>query len=496
MKARIVLASMLLGAIGIWGLSARAQDTTRPPVDSVKAAEELLLRELKLSREYAEFEQALLKLTQRLKRGTAAEQQRAAALEKVLDFSKNTGVVLQFEQLVQSLKEAPLRKLGETEIALERTTKLAETLREILAKYREDPTAKASRDRKKDFEKLAAEIARLIREQQMVIGLTEIDKVGKEGLQKAQQDVTQATDKVIKDIQNSRDPQKPDDKNPKDDLAKIQKRIEDAKDLEKKAEKNLGDRNNGDAIGNQGGAVTELKRAKKTLDDLLRQLREEELERVLASLQGRCEKMLRMQKAVLAGTVGLFQVVEGSTDKKPNRDNQQSSLKLSDQEQDIVVEATRAIEMLESEGSAAAFPEVFQQLRDDMKHVRRRLEVTDIGVVTQAIETDIVDTLQEMVDALKKAADDLANRKNPPPPGGDPKPPTDQKLLDQIAELKMIRALQTRVNNRTQTYGKMYVPKDGEQVSDPAIRRELQNLSERQGRIVTITTNISKGDNK
>ena len=46
----------------------------------------------------------------------------------------------------------------------------------------------------------------------------------------------------------------------------------------------------------------------------------------------------------------------------------------------------KAIEMLEAEGSAVAFPEVFKQVREDMKIVANRLENADVGTVTVAIE--------------------------------------------------------------------------------------------------------------
>ena len=125
----------------------------------------------------------------------------------------------------------------------------------------------------------------------------------------------------------------------------------------------------------------------------------------------------------------------------------------------------------------------------------RRLEVTDVKQVTQAIEKDIIDTLKEMIEALKKKRQDMDNQKSPPSSGSSP-PNQDQKLLDQIAELKMIRSMQVRVNARTRTYGRMYETKEGEQTADPAIRRELANLSERQERIYEVTNRIAKGDNK
>lgn len=281
---------------------------------------------------------------------------------------------------------------------------------------------------------------------------------------------------------------------PKDDNQIAKKQVEDANYKQQQAEENIRKNDNDKASGNQGKAIKDLEQAKKKLEELLRQMREEELERLLAALQARCERMLAMQIAVFNGTVNVDGAIQANADKKADRTNQLESLKLSDQEKDIVSEATKAIEMLEAEGTAVAFPEVFQQVREDMKHVQRRLDVTDVGKVTQAIETDIIDTLKEMIEALKKAKKELDEKKNPPPPGeGKQGPPPDQKLLDQIAELKMIRSMQIRVNNRTQTYGKMY---QGEQANEPNLRREVIQLSERQEKIYDVTNRIAKGDNK
>ena len=62
---------------------------------------------------------------------------------------------------------------------------------------------------------------------------------------------------------------------------------------------------NEQASDKQNQAIEKLEAAKKELERLLRQLREEEIERVLAQLQQRCEKMLAMQQMVLAGTVNV-----------------------------------------------------------------------------------------------------------------------------------------------------------------------------------------------
>ena len=291
-------------------------------------------------------------------------------------------------------------------------------------------------------------------------------------------------------------PQKPQPpQGPKDNIADSRKKVEEGNYQQQKAEDNIAKDKNPDASKEQDKAIENFESAKKKLEELLRQLREEELERTLADLLRRCERMLAMQVAVYNGTKGVDVAVKQNADKQPNRENKQDALKLSDNEGEIVVEARKAIEVLEAEGSAVAFPEVFQQVRDDMIHVQRRLGVSDVGEVTQTIEQDIIDSLKEMIEALKKAKQDLEkNKGNPPPSNGGP--PPDSKLLELIQELKLIRSLQIRVNTRTTTYGRMYQAKEGEQTSDPNIRRELTNLSERQERIYEVTNRLAKGDNK
>lgn len=274
------------------------------------------------------------------------------------------------------------------------------------------------------------------------------------------------------------------------------KQIEDGNYKQKEAEDNIAGGKNKDAGDKQGGAVRDLENAKKKLEDLLRQVREEELERLLAALQARCEKMLAMQIEVLAGTEGVAKAIAENPKKETTREHKQDALRLSDREGEIVLEASKAIEMLEAEGSAVAFPEVFQQVREDMKSVQRRLGTADAGNLTQDIEKDIIASLKEMIDALKKAKQELDDKKSPPPgPPGPPPPPQDQKLLDQIAELKMIRSMQIRVNTRTTSIARN-IEQGKEQATDPNLRRDLNIIAERQERIYDITNRIAKGDNK
>ena len=68
----------------------------------------------------------------------------------------------------------------------------------------------------------------------------------------------------------------------------------------------------------------------------------------------------------------------------------------------------------------------------------------------------------------------------------------DQPLVNKIAELKMIRALQIRVNKRTNRYARLLEDIDDEvgQATDVDLQRSLEDLSDREARIQEITRDI------
>jgi hypothetical protein len=289
---------------------------------------------------------------------------------------------------------------------------------------------------------------------------------------------------------------------PSQEQSQIKKQIQDAEKYQDRAEDNLRKDNRKDAPEDEEQALKKLNEAKKQLEDLLRQLREEEIERLLARLEARCRHMLAMQIKVRDGTVELDKTIQGNPMSQPTRADQQASNVLSDQEDEIVKEARAGLKLLEAEGSAVAFAEVFQQVKGDMETVATRLRKTDTGVVTVTIENQIIETLQEMIEALKKAQAD--NKKKGQ--SGQSGPPPDPKLIDLLAELKMIRSMQKRVNARTELYGKQYAGEqappietgknDEERDRYDRIQTELKDLSKRQEKIGKVTHDIATGKNE
>jgi len=114
-----------------------------------------------------------------------------------------------------------------------------------------------------------------------------------------------------------------------------------------------------------------------------------------------------------------------------------------------------------------------------------------VGKITQSVEEDILAALKDMIRGVKNAQKDQEDKKQqaPPPPGQAQDPP----LVDKLAELKMIRALQMRVNSRTSRYSKMI---EGEQAENAELVEALQRLAEREQRIHRVTRDIQMGKNQ
>jgi len=287
------------------------------------------------------------------------------------------------------------------------------------------------------------------------------------------------------------DPPPPPPPGPKSPGAdEVRKAVPDQEDATKKIEENK----KTDAIQKQTDAIEKLKAAQDALEKRLKQLREEELERLLANLETRVAKMLQMQIDVYESTKTIDLIVQKSELKKPEKAEIQKSQVQADKETEIIVEANKAIEILKSEGSAVAFPRVFEETVIDMTRVRERLNQANVALDTQLMEKDIIDALKEMLEALKKAQQDLQAQKGAPPPGSGGGPPPEQKLLDEIAELKMLKNLQMKVNERTTRQGKK--DETAEQTVDPLIKVELKDLANRQIRIEEMARDIATGKNK
>jgi hypothetical protein len=268
---------------------------------------------------------------------------------------------------------------------------------------------------------------------------------------------------------------------------RTKRRLEAAKDRMRKAREQLDDAKRRDARAEQEKAIEELETARAELEEILRQMREEEVERLLVQLEARLRAMLRSQKGVFTGVEKLASQTVPLT-----REGQLEAARLSREQAGVRNEALKALVLIRDDGSAVAIPEALEQMRDDSAQATARLARGDVGSTTRGILQDMIANLEEMLGALEKAQREQQARQQQGQPGGRPADPGEQPLVDKLSELKMIRALQMRVNTRTKRFSQLLA--DGvERADEPELAEALARLAERQQKIERAARDIVTG---
>jgi hypothetical protein len=294
--------------------------------------------------------------------------------------------------------------------------------------------------------------------------------------------------------QDSENDESQDNNGQQQDEFPARKRIQEAEQKMREAKQKLEEAKRNESIEAQRDAEEKLKEAIAELEEILRQLREEEVERMLALLEGRFRKMLEMELRVYESTKRLDKIPAAER----TRDVDIQAGKLGFDQRKIVVEADRALTLLLEEGSSIAFPETVQQMRDDMQQVADRLTAVKVDGITQGIEEDIIQALEEIIESLQQAQQDQKDNQQQNSQQNMAGQPQEQPLVDQIAELKMIRALQMRVNTRTDRYAQLLDDIDDPkgQATDDELLQALNRLAEREQRVHRITRDIVLGKNR
>ncbi len=468
-----------------WALVAISATTLfAEPETDVTESENLSLRQQHLAEQFRHFD-AVLEQIARLTEAT--DPRRAALMRKARQQIRETMIEVRLDSLVDQLRRDKLST------AIENQKIVDQDLRNLLELLMSEDRAKRIASEKARIRNYLKRINRIIRKQKDVRGRTAGGGNSK-GLAKEQDKLAKDTGRLAKDVKKNEEGS---DSSPGKDAGKdteqkqnenpVRKRLESAKQRMKNAQEKLDRAQREGAVDKQEEAIAELERAKAELEEILRQLREEEIARMLTMLEARFRKMLAREREVYQGTVRLDKVPK----QQWSHNHEIESSRLSGRQQQIVVDADNALVLLREDGTAVAFPEAVEQMREDMQQVVRRLAMAKVGRITQAVEEDIIAALEEMIEALKKAQEDLEEGKPKPP--GTSGPPQEPPLVDMLAELKMIRALQMRVNRRTKRYSLLC---EDEQVERQELLDALGELAERQRRIYRVTRDLELGKNK
>lgn len=271
---------------------------------------------------------------------------------------------------------------------------------------------------------------------------------------------------------------------PRTPAEQAEKNLKRAAEKMRRAEEKLKQAKRDEAVEQQLQAEAELRDAIDELEKILRQLREEEMERELAKLEARVRRMVAMQQKVLDRTIDLAKTPVSQRDRRTDL----AAGKLVAEQKAITTEADRALLLLREEGSSVAFPEIMNQVRGDSETVVDRLAKTEIEELTQTIQGDVVAALEEMIEALAQAQRELEDQKKQqgegaPQQGGQ----QEQPLVAAIAELKLIRTMETRIQKTTRRYSQRI---ESQQDDPSEVLPLLQTLAGRQSRLYKLTRDI------
>jgi hypothetical protein len=124
-----------------------------------------------------------------------------------------------------------------------------------------------------------------------------------------------------------------------------------------------------------------------------------------------------------------------------------------------------------------------------MQSIANRLRNAKVDLITQGLEEDVIAALEEALAAMQQALKDLREQQQQQQQGQQGGgSPDEKRLVEHLAELRMIRALQARINNRTRQYGALI---DDEQAHEQEILEALRGLSLRQQKIFQATKELS-----
>lgn len=472
--------------------------------------EKILADQQRLAEQYELLEKKLFSLYQYEQEQNPA---RSELLQKAFQSSKEKLTLQKFLAAVQQLDQSRFRNAGKSQ------AEIVTELQDLLDLLQSEDRDKRVKNQINQYKEYLKEINRILRIQQGIRGQIErgnesqrleneqdqnADRTGdlKNRIQASESGDQQPTDMPSQSGDPPSpgaegEPGQPGPGQPGDDQAPtenpVQQKLQQAEQGMREARQKMEDAQRDASVEKMREAERELEKAKQELERILRQLREEEIKRTLASLESRFRRMLELQIRIHADTVTLNE----ARDQTAADEIEIQSGKLATREGDLVTEAARALLVLEDDGSSIAVSESLLQAQQDMQQVVDRLKAARTAQVTQEIQLGIIETLEflvEVFDEAQASQDESAKGQGQQGQGQ----PGEQALVNQLAELKLIRGLQKQILTRHTRYSRLLEnPTDVVgHTNDPGIQQALEQLGQRQQKLQQITRDIVVGKNR
>ena len=260
--------------------------------------------------------------------------------------------------------------------------------------------------------------------------------------------------------------------------------LENAQQQMERALEELKEQEREKALEHEDEALEELHEAASELEEMLKQLREEEKEMLLASLEARFQRMLIAETQIQEGTVSLAAT--------PQKDwlNQYYGRcrELAQQQTELASECAQTVNLLREDGTSVSILLAVEDIEADMGSVSGWLQESKVGDLTQSVENDIIESLKQLIETTQKEMQEMKEQQQQSQQQqGSPQKPG---LVEQIAEIKMLRNLQLQVNRRTKQVDVLLQSASSEDL--PSLKKQVHDLAVRQRRLIETAKELAK----
>jgi hypothetical protein len=248
----------------------------------------------------------------------------------------------------------------------------------------------------------------------------------------------------------------------------------------------------------QAKAIKDLQDALREIEERLSQLRGMSQSEKLARLEARFREMLSTQQRLTAQTL-LLEQKRGDGGGQLARSDRNAVRSVGEEERrmeavrseteakdrGLAGKAQEALDLIIDDGTTVVFPDVVEQLRDDLITVGNLLaDNLRTDAYTTGLQKEVETTLEELIEALQQLQQ---QRQSSAAGGGGGGGGGQEPLVPKSAELKLLRSAQLRVNRRTAAIDQAR-PATG--ALDDVLKGETEKIAQRQAEIAEMTARI------
>ena len=474
-----------------------------------------------------DVERRFVKLTAVMSRLLEADnsQEIGGRLDLALMRCNDLGIVQKLEEIRRLLKAKAFRDAFEEEKIVERDLQRVY----VILQGRDDlDRMKSEREKTEKIEEELERLERLIEEQKKNLDETEDlqkkneeanendsqksdeeKQIEKKKLEKKKDDLArklQETQRQAESIRRSLDRLTRTGERGQNKLQKSRASLSQASKKMERANQRIRAENVEDSHRDQEEALAGLKRAKKELEEEIKEKKTEEQQMFMEMAIARLHKMLADQQLIRRDTEDLSESIREPAAKDEAEQKGEASVELdidlegrslARRERALKTDAAEMRQLFTEESSSVIAPSILENVESDLQTAAEKLEHLNFAENTRSIQRDVEWSLEELIEALKKEKNSNPSGGGNSDSGGDSGSGGREKsppLLNPIKELKLLLNMQRRVRRRTERLetGDARAAPGLEPVPDAARKSEIQRLLGTQEKIGTLLDTMTQ----